>query len=81
MSLLDVPFLNGYKSAISGWGFLLGGLGTLLTLLGGALTGHVDLPTLSHELPTAVDAVVSSLAGLGILGIAHKIEKAGQGSN
>lgn len=75
MSLYNIPFLNGKKSAIAGWGLLLVGLGGLLTAIGTCMQ-HLDVQMCYSDIVNAYEPFMASLMGLGILGVAHKFEKA-----
>jgi hypothetical protein len=82
-SILDIPGLNGKKSAIAGYGLIVVGIGALLTALGDVFTvagncmmGNLDLFGCLDGLQIAFVPVVTALAGLGLIGNAHKIEKA-----
>lgn len=74
MSLYNIPLLNGYKSAIAGWGLVLVGVGGLLTALGTCLQS-LELSTCYAEIGASYEALLAALAGVGVLGIAHKFEK------
>jgi len=63
--------MSGWKSIVSGAGLIATGVGLILTMLGG--DGEF-----SGERFTAGVTLVGQ--GLAVLGIAHKIEKAGNGS-
>lgn len=86
MKLLDIPFVNGYKTAIAGWGLVLAGLADflaglaiLVALFSALLTGDMTIQDFAQKLPEAVGRLTTLLVGLGILGVGHKIEKASNG--
>lgn len=74
-------FVNGYKTYIAGASFLLIGLGTLLIAVGHCIE---DVSTIINgwdvcqmEVSAAWNGVYSALAGLGLIGVKHAIEKQG----
>lgn len=75
MSLYNIPFLDGKKTAIAGWGLLLVGLGGLLTAIGTCMQ-HLDVQMCYEQITNAYEPLLSALAGLGLLGVGHKFEKA-----
>lgn len=75
MSLYNIPFLNGKKSLITGYGLLIAGIGGLLVALGGCMQ-HLEVQQCYADLGSAYDSLLAALGGLGVIGIAHKIEKA-----
>ncbi len=77
MSLYDIPGMNGYKTAISGYGLLFVGIGGLFTAVGNCLQ-HLELSVCYADVTGAWQSVLAALLGLGILGVGHKIEKAQQ---
>ncbi|QDT46155.1 hypothetical protein Pan258_01720 [Symmachiella dynata] len=76
MTLLDIPFLNGKKSAIAGYGLLIAGVAGLLTVVGGCLTGDLTIQVCIQGLQDSLIPLMAALNGLGIIGVAHKVEKA-----
>lgn len=75
MNLLDIPLLNGKKSAIAGYGLLIGGIGSLLVVVGDCLTGALTIQQCIVALQGSVQPIMVALGGLGFIGLAHKIEK------
>lgn len=60
---------------MKGWKTWVGGLGSILTggaIVSGGLLNNFDLDTITK-------GIVAILAGFSVLGIGHKIEKAGNG--
>lgn len=78
MNLLNIPGLNGYKTAIGAWTQILGGLlyalAELLKLVTDCLNGATALDACFNNLPTLVMGVVVAANGLGQLGIGSKVE-------
>lgn len=75
MNLLNLPFLNGYKTAIAGWALFIGGLGSFLVVVGGCLSGSLDLQGCYAAIQPAFQDLTTAFVGLGILGVGHKLEK------
>jgi hypothetical protein len=76
MSLYNIPFLNGKKTLIAGYGLLIAGAGGLLTAFGGCLQ-HLDVYQCYQDVSAAYDPFLAALMGLGFIGVGHKHEKAG----
>lgn len=75
MSLLDIPYLNGYKTAIAGWGLFLIGISNLALALGNCLSGDVSIAMCITTVQDTFVPLLTALSGMGILGIGHKLEK------
>jgi len=72
MKLYDIPLLNGYKSAIAGYGLILVALGELLVLGGSLVSGNMEI----GEFATLIQPGMTKLfAGLGVIGVRHAIDK------
>lgn len=87
MTIFDIPYINGYKTAIGGWGLLLVGiakalvdLSNLVAHVGNCLAGQIDLLTCFQDGQSLLTAMVISFGGLAALGIGHKIQKASAGN-
>lgn len=74
MSLYNIPFLNGKKSLIAGYGLFLAGIGGLMVAAGGCMQ-HLDMQVCYADMSTAYDSLLAALMGLGFIGTAHKIDK------
>lgn len=75
MSLYNIiPFLNGYKRLISGYGLLALGLGGLFTAIGQCLV-TLDVQQCFSGISSAWEPLVAAFLGLGIIGQAHAQEK------
>lgn len=75
MSMFSIPGLDGYKTAIAGWALLITGVGELLMTVGQCIGGALDLNVCIDKIPALFQALVTAAAGVGILGIGHKVEK------
>ncbi len=82
MNLLDIPFINGYKSLIAGYGLMILGIAGILvtgadflSALGNCLTGSLSIQDCVQQSQITFISLFASFEGLGKIGIAHKLEK------
>lgn len=86
MNLYNIPFLNGYKSLIGGYGLLILGLAGVLvtgadflTAVGNCLVGTISLELCMQETQATFVSLLAAFKGLSDIGLAHKIEKSSNG--
>lgn len=70
-----IPFLSGYKSFIAGAALICLGLGGMFTAVGDCLM-TLELKDCYEGIANAWEPLVTAFAGLGVIGIGHKMEKA-----
>lgn len=78
-----LPFLNGWKSLLAGYGLMLAGLSqflvaiaTITALVGNLLTGEIAVSDFAMQIPALLEEASLFFFGLLGIGLAHKVEKA-----
>ena len=79
--LFNIPFLDGYKTLIGGWGLTLIGtslviskVSALVLLVGQCFTGDATFSDCVDQLPAMIVGLLSGFSGLSVLGIGHKAQ-------